>query len=65
MNVISVILKRCYGNPFLSLGFFVQLMQNSFIQINSKGKVVSTPKFDECINLDDFLACPAPRIAIK
>ncbi len=64
-KLLVVILKRCYGNPLLSLAFFVHLLQNTFIVINAQGKVVSTPKFDECINLDDFLTCPAPRIAIK
>lgn len=63
--IISTILRRCNGNPLLCLSFFVILVQNSFLKIESSGRVVSTDKFDECIQLNDFLTCPAPRIAIK
>lgn len=43
----------------------MRLLQNSFIAINENGRVVSKPKFDKCIHLNDFLTCPAPRIAVK
>lgn len=58
-------MRRCNGNPLLCLNFFVLLIQNTFLKIEPSGKVVSSEKFDECIKLNDFLTCPAPRIAIK
>lgn len=64
-SILKAIIRRCAGNPLLCMDFFVQLLQNWFISISASGRVVTEEIFEKCIHLNDYLTCPAPRIAIK
>ena len=64
---MEVILKKCAGNPMLSLNYFVSLMQNGYttMDINRIGIVEPTAKFHELDKMKDFTNVPVPRVAIK
>jgi hypothetical protein len=44
-DITKVIVQRCAGNPLLCLYFYVSLLQNSFITIDTNGLLMSTGKF--------------------
>lgn len=56
--------QKCRGNPLVSLQYFVNLLQNRFIEI-SENTVVATDLFLKCEALCDFTAVPLPRVAVK
>ena len=65
MQILTTIRNRCGGNVLLCLHYFVQLLQNQLILIDQLGVVKISQKFRECIDLQNFLWCPVPRIAMK
>jgi len=64
-QILTTITKLCGGNPYLSLAFFVQLLQNNFIMVDNSGTVVQCSKFKNCLKLSDFTTVPTPRLAVK
>jgi predicted ATPase len=64
-DIIKVIVQRCAGNPLLCLYFYVSLLQNSFITIDTNGLLMSTGKLQHCQKLNDFVTVPVPRFSIK
>lgn len=64
-QIIDVILKKCAGNPLLSLNYFVSLMQNGYAKMDASSTVNPTYKFQECDKMRDFINVPVPRVALR
>ena len=65
-DICWLIVKKCKGNPLLSLEYFVNLLHNDFIYIDeATGIVEQGEKFERCDQLDDWKDVPIPRLAFK
>jgi hypothetical protein len=49
--VLNLILKKCEGNPLVSLQYFRCLMEGAFIHVNQNGKIVPLENLENCIRL--------------
>lgn len=41
-DVLRVIVSKCRGNPLLCLQYFVNMLQNRFIEVKPNGDVIPT-----------------------
>ena len=65
-RVLEVIQRNCGGNPLYCLQYFVNLMQDQFIEIRaSDGMVIPRDKFLVCYEVDDWKSVQVPRLALK
>ena len=64
-KVLRVILRNCGGNPLYCQQYFVNLLQDQFIEIKAWGKVTPSEKFLVCHKLDDWKSVAVPRLALK
>jgi len=47
-DILKVIIQRCAGNPLLCLYFYVSLLQNNFITIDTNGLLLTNSKMKHC-----------------
>ena len=64
-RVLKHIVEKCVGVPLMSLEYFLILLTTDHIKINSDNKVVATPKFEKCIELDNFTKILVPNSVHK
>jgi hypothetical protein len=63
--ILKKIVQKCTGNPLLCLQYFINLMHNDFIKVTEGGFVEQGPKFERCMELDEWIDVPIPRLAFK
>ena len=63
--ICKVCVQKCGGNPTISLQYFVNLLHNDIIEVQSNGHVTPTEKFHQCYRLSDWSIVPVPRLAMK
>ena len=64
-NIVSVIAQNCQKNILLCLQYFVNMLQNRFVRVNTDGYVEPTKEFQKCKLIDEWTTVPVPRIAWK
>ena len=64
-KIMSVIAMKCLGNPLMSLQYFVNMLHNGFVLIESDGYVSPTDKFNHCQFINDWTSLPVPNLAFK
>ena len=59
-EIISVITKKCRGNPYLVLDYFRQMLHTGYIEINKRGLVIPTESFLRCQKYNDWTPLVTP-----
>lgn len=64
-EIMNLIAMKCLGNPLMSLQYFVNMLHNGFVVVESDGFVSPTDKFSHCLFINDWTSLPVPNIAFK
>ena len=64
-DIVVIIAQNCQSNILFCLQYFVNMLQNKFIEVRENGFVVTTKKFRKCSLIGEWTSVPVPRIAIK
>ena len=60
-KVIKIIHRQCRGNPYLSLQYFVNMLQNDYLEVGPLGHVFPTAQFEKSYETGNWSSLPVPR----
>ena len=64
-TIVGIIKQNCQSNILLCLQYFVNMLQNKFVEVRENGFVMTTSKFRKCSLIGEWTSVPVPRIAMK
>ena len=65
-DIVSIITRKCRGNPYLCLDYFKQMLHEGFIEIDNRdGYVYPSEKFMSCVKHDDWSPLVTPQLSKK